>query len=166
MIKQWSVSNILTLKKSKFKAFCIPIKNHDEISELITELPTLDKNVNKASHPAMYAWKTANSNSKLINLKKLDNLNQGFNDNGEGGAGLRLQGMLDRLKLINILVIVSRWYGGTPLGPARFKCISDVGMEALKIGGYLNINPDKGWIDCLQVNSNTNNTTTNNSKRK
>lgn len=154
MSRQWSMSNILTLKKSKFKAFCIPIKNHSEIPSLLNELNKIDKNILKASHPSMYAWKTSEANLKEntdVILKKLINLNQGYHDNGEGGSGLRLQGMLDRIRLINILVVVSRWYGGTPLGPARFKCISDVGMESVKNGGYLNINPGKGWIDCLKV---------------
>lgn len=172
---RWSTSPILTLKKSKFKGWCIPIRSNAEIPQLLKEIPDLDKNVLKASHPTMYAWKTANSlvvesNIKKINkktnktndfntaiLNKLDNLNQGFHDNNEGGSGLRLLGMLDRIHLVNILVVVTRWYGGTPLGPARFKCISDVGMEALKIGGYLNNKPiDKGWIDCSLIKSKVN----------
>lgn len=154
MSRKWSISNVLILKKSKFRAFCIPIKNHAEIPNLLKELNQIDRNTLKASHPTMYAWKTSETNSSDVGgviIKKLINLNQGYHDNGEGGSGLRLQGMLDRMRLINILVVVSRWYGGTPLGPARFKCISDVGMESLKNGGYLSTNPGKGWINCLKT---------------
>lgn len=105
----------------------------------------------------MYAWKTANSNSNPDNspiLNKLVNLNQGFNDCNESGSGLRILGMLDRIHLVNILVVVTRWYGGTPLGPARFKCISDVGMEALKEAGFMEFKSsvrEKKWIDCLKL---------------
>lgn len=165
---KWSVSEVLTLKKSKFKAFCTPIKSNLIIPELLEDVYKLDKNISKASHPTMYAWKTADSNimvkkknnkNNMNNnntddaiLNKLINLNQGSHDNNEGGSGLRLLGLLDRLHLVNILVVVSRWYGGTPLGPARFKCISDVGMEALQNGGFLKIKPNKNWIDCSKIN--------------
>lgn len=172
MCNKWCVSPTLTLKKSKFRAFCIPIKSNLEIPELLKEVYKIDKTVEKASHPTMYAWRTAtstcmasnpslknkgkNKNNNLeaesIILNKLVNQNQGFNDNNEGGSGLRILGMIERIRLVNILIVVSRWYGGTPLGPARFKCMSDVGMEALQIGNYLNTKPRKGWIDCLKIN--------------
>lgn len=174
MNPKWSVSNVLVQKKSKFRAFCTPIKSNLSIPELLNDLTTLDKTIQKASHPTMYAWKTASSELETAGcntakskkskgkktdeltvessvLSKLVNLNQGFHDNNEGGSGLRLLGMLNRLHLVNILVVVSRWYGGIALGPARFKCMSDVGMEALQNGGYLASKPGKGWTDCSKV---------------
>lgn len=150
----WIQSSTLVLKKSKFKAFIIPIKTNNEIPQLLKEVYTLDKHLKTASHPTMYAWKTADSNSNSSKITKLQNVNQGFNDNNEGGSGQRILGLIDRIKLFNILVIVSRWYGGTPLGPARFKCISDVAMEAVKNGGYFNSNGgnNKSYTDCLKIN--------------
>lgn len=164
MLGKWSTSSTLVLKKSKFKAFVTPISSQTEIRQLLNEIYTIDNTVEKASHPTMYAWKTATSVNTMEKkskkncsireeylLPKLNNLNQGFNDNNEGGSGLRILGMLDRIRLVNILVVVSRWYGGTPLGPARFKCMSDVGMEALQNGGYLNKGNNKNWVDCTKV---------------
>lgn len=176
-MSKWSASNVLILNKSKFKAFCTPLTSHSKIPELLQEIPLLDKTVKKASHPFMYAWKTSSTESATITdvqakksnskksrnrnevkqsnispvITKLRNLNQGSHDNNEGGSGDRILGMIDRLHLVNILVVVSRWYGGTPLGPARFKCMSDVGIEALRNGGYLSIKPGKGWIDCTNI---------------
>lgn len=155
----WHTSTIHTLKKSKFKGFCIPIANSNEIPNLIKHITSVDKNIAKSTHPTMYAWKTSDSNvsssDKSPIIDKISNLNQGFNDCNESGAGLRLLGMLDRIHLVNILVVVTRWYGGTPLGPARFKCISDVGMESLENGGFLKfkseINNNKKWIDCVKL---------------
>ncbi len=37
----------------------------------------------------------------------------------------------------NVLVVVSRWYGGIHLGPDRFKHINQAGRDALEVGGFL-----------------------------
>ena len=58
-------------------------------------------------------------------------------DDGESQAGGRLAHLLDILDLENVLVVVSRWYGGTLLGPDRFKMINTAARQALQIGGFL-----------------------------
>lgn len=149
-IKRWSISNVLTLNKSRFKGFCIPINSVEEVQLLLKDLPFLDKKLTSASHQAMLAWKICKSTGSKV-IAKPENLNQGSNDCGEGGSGLRLLGLLDRLHLVNVLVVVSRWYGGKPLGPPRFKCISDVAHESLLKGGYLEQKAGKGFIDVSLV---------------
>jgi putative IMPACT (imprinted ancient) family translation regulator len=68
-------------------------------------------------------------------------------DDGEDAAGTRLAHLLDimvlspfsvlrRQDLKNVMVIVSRWYGGVMLHGDRFKHISNVGREALEVGGF------------------------------
>jgi len=37
----------------------------------------------------------------------------------------------------NVMLVVSRWYGGIMLHGDRFKHISNAGREALQIGGFL-----------------------------
>jgi len=37
----------------------------------------------------------------------------------------------------NVLVIVTRWFGGTHLGPDRFKHINHAARNALELGGFL-----------------------------
>ena len=39
--------------------------------------------------------------------------------------------------MTNVLVIVSRWFGGTHLGADRFKHIGQVARDALEVGGFL-----------------------------
>ena len=34
-------------------------------------------------------------------------------------------------------MVVSRWYGGTLLGPDRFKHINQAARDALELGGFL-----------------------------
>ncbi len=37
---------------------------------------------------------------------------------------------------VDVLVVVSRWYGGVKMGPARFRAILGVAREALLGGGW------------------------------
>eukprot|EP00834_Sanchytrium_tribonematis_P008011 NODE_832_length_3620_cov_0.696677.p3 type:complete len:233 gc:universal NODE_832_length_3620_cov_0.696677:750-52(-) len=55
-----------------------------------------------------------------------------YDDDGEDGAGHRLLFMLRQNKLTNIAVVVSRWFGGIKLGPARFKIITNIARDLLK----------------------------------
>lgn len=43
------------------------------------------------------------------------------NDDGESGAGMVIVRMLEREKLNNHIVVVTRWYGGKHLGGDRFR---------------------------------------------
>jgi len=58
-------------------------------------------------------------------------------DDGESAAGGRLAHLLEILELENVLVVVSRWYGGTLLGPDRFKLINQAARDALEKAGLL-----------------------------
>jgi len=42
-------------------------------------------------------------------------------DDGEAGAGIVILRMLERSGLRNHVVVVTRWYGGKPLGGDRFR---------------------------------------------
>jgi putative IMPACT (imprinted ancient) family translation regulator len=42
-------------------------------------------------------------------------------DDGEAGAGAVILRMLERAGLTDHVVVVTRWYGGTPLGGDRFR---------------------------------------------
>ena len=52
-------------------------------------------------------------------------------DDGEYGGGERLVALLKHSDSFNVILIVSRWYGGIHLGNARFKCISQAAKSAL-----------------------------------
>lgn len=58
-------------------------------------------------------------------------------DDGETAAGGRLAHLLEILELEDVLVVVSRWYGGTLLGPDRFKLINQAARDALEKAGFL-----------------------------
>lgn len=61
-----------------------------------------------------------------------------FDDDGESAAGGKLMQMLRSMRVVNVVVVVSRWYGGINLGPARFKCINTVAGELLRMCSDMN----------------------------
>jgi putative IMPACT (imprinted ancient) family translation regulator len=54
-------------------------------------------------------------------------------DDGEDAAGSNLAHLLAVRKVDNVFVMVSRWYGGIPLGPARFKHILAAARQAIDL---------------------------------
>jgi putative IMPACT (imprinted ancient) family translation regulator len=53
------------------------------------------------------------------------------NDDGEDGAGMRLSQLLQLRNEMNVLVVVTRWFGGIHLGPKRFAHIVAAAQEVL-----------------------------------
>ena len=85
---------------------------------IVVEQLKEDKKIAQATHNIM-AWKLKEGGI------------QGRDDDGEGGAGDRLLFMLDRQEFEDIVVVVTRWYGGIHLGGARFKIISNCARELI-----------------------------------
>lgn len=57
-------------------------------------------------------------------------LRTGFDDGGEQWAGSKVLKIMQAEGTLDAVVIVSRWFGGTLLGPARFKHIETCASEA------------------------------------
>lgn len=92
----------------------------------LAELLFNDKKVARASHN-MFAYRFTKDGTLFS-----DN-----DDDGEKGSGAKLASLLHLSKVDNVLVVVSRWYGGIHLGPARFKHIASVGRDGLVQAGFL-----------------------------
>ncbi|KAH7906640.1 ribosomal protein S5 domain 2-type protein [Hygrophoropsis aurantiaca] len=56
-------------------------------------------------------------------------LKTGFNDDGEQWAGSKILKVMQTESVLDAVVIVSRWFGGTLLGPARFTHIETCARE-------------------------------------
>lgn len=118
----WNESSIITDRKSKYQARSITLTNALEIPSILEQLKAENKHIAKASHPHIIAWRTTNPRA------------QGSKDNGEKGAGYRLLEAIERHNVEDVLVIVTRWYGGTPNGSLRFRHINNSALESLRIG--------------------------------
>ncbi|KAF9531378.1 ribosomal protein S5 domain 2-type protein [Crepidotus variabilis] len=57
---------------------------------------------------------------------------QGSKDDGESWAGGKVLKVMQQMAVLDAVVIVSRWYGGTMLGPARFSHIETCATEVCK----------------------------------
>ncbi|XP_022083903.1 protein IMPACT-like [Acanthaster planci] len=65
---------------------------------------------------------------------------QDCDNDGEAAAGPRLLHLLEILDVQNVMVVVSRWYGGIMLGPDRFKHINNAARNILDEHGYIQKN--------------------------
>jgi putative IMPACT (imprinted ancient) family translation regulator len=65
-------------------------------------------------------------------------------DDGETAAGGRLAHLLQILEVTNVLVVVTRYFGGIHLGPDRFKHINQAARNALEGGGFLDGEAKRG----------------------
>ena len=112
-------------KDSEFQGHVMDINNQDEVLPSIFSLYADDR-VSKATHN-IYAY-----------ILSSDSRHEHYEDNGEFGAGRKLLDYLKRNNIVNKLVVVSRWYGGTHLGPARFNYILEAAANAVEMHGHLN----------------------------
>lgn len=102
------------------------VESMDHVNWVLAELLG-DKKVAKATHN-MIAYKFEDANGRLVS----DN-----DDDGEKGSGAKLGALLDMADVENVMVVVSRWYGGIHLGSARFKWFASVARDALEESGFL-----------------------------
>lgn len=102
-IEDFTVSEILKIKKSKFIGYAIPITNENEVKASLNQV--------KAEHPNASHWCYAYQFG-------IDTITYRANDDGEpsNSAGKPIYGQIQSFKLTNILVVVVRYYGGTKLG--------------------------------------------------
>ena len=112
----------LTDRKSVFQAHVAKTNNPKEIHLLIQALKNGSSKIAKAAHN-IWAYRVGET--------FFDN-----DDDGETAAGKRLALMLDTGGFKNVLVVVTRWYGGIHLGPDRFRHIKNVARILLVREGF------------------------------
>ena len=111
-------SQVIEEKGSQFQAHIIKINSSEQV------IPSLHKlfrnhNIAKASHNS-YAY-------------RINEVSQNSNDDGEYGAGNKILKLLEEQNRTNVLVVVTRWYGGSKLGEKRFVNIAKVTNDVLKM---------------------------------
>lgn len=116
-----------TDRKSTFQAHAAHVR---EVSEVKIVLDNLKQNrkIGNACHNIM---------AYRIFCQERNAFLQDCDDNGELHAGSRLLHLLQILEVKDLVVVVTRWYGGILLGPDRFKHYNNSARELLKSAGYI-----------------------------
>ncbi|KDR22562.1 protein IMPACT-like [Zootermopsis nevadensis] len=118
---------VITDRKSVFQGHTAIVRNTEEVSQVLEELYQ-NKKIAHATHN-MYAYRICKEDTKCCI--------QDCNDDGEAQGGSRLLHLLQILHLQDIMVVVTRWYGGVHLGPDRFRHIGNAARQVLDIAGLI-----------------------------
>lgn len=122
----WVLSDTVTERKSVFVARAAKVTSKDQAEAYVDHLLTTHKAVAQATHN-ITAWRIRGESNTTF---------QDCDDDGETAAGSRLLHLLQLMDVWNVMVVVSRWYGGVHLGPARFRLINSVARDAIVKGAF------------------------------
>ncbi len=135
------VGETVTDRNSTFQSHVIKVESMNQINKILKYLKSNNK-IQKATHN-IYVYRFQDETKKVPKSKSIEeSITEGFDDDGEEGAGNRLLTVLQKMKVYNFLVVVSRWYGGINLGNDRFRHIND---SAKKI--ILSYKSNFDWIN-------------------
>ncbi|KAG5660528.1 hypothetical protein KAF25_003134 [Fusarium avenaceum] len=118
----WTASKRIT----EFVAHVAPVTSPSQASSYVESLLESDKRIRNATHN-ITAWR--------VRAEGIEH--QQFNDDGESGAGSRLLQLMQSMELWDSMVVVTRWYGGAPLGSKRFRLITAVASDAFARAGMV-----------------------------
>lgn len=122
----WVIAPAITEKKSVFVGRAVVVSSTSEAKQNIQHLLATDRKVAKATHN-MTAWRIRGADGTSF---------QDCDDDGETAAGTRILHLMQMMDVWDVLVIVSRWYGGVLLGPDRFRIINNAARDALTAAGF------------------------------
>lgn len=123
----WTLSEVVTEMKSVFVARCAPVDSPDQATRYLQHLLDSDKKVRSATHN-ITAWRIKGTNGVSF---------QDCDDDGETAAGGRVLHLMQLMDLWNVMVVVTRWYGGHQLGPKRFSIINATARDAFVKAGFV-----------------------------
>ncbi|RAH80586.1 aromatic amino acid aminotransferase [Aspergillus japonicus CBS 114.51] len=134
---EWIVSEVITEKKSVFVGRAARVTSLGQAKASLDYLLASEKRVAAATHN-ISAWRIrerrkipggASAGGEVSVVQDCD-------DDGETAAGGRLLHLMQLMDVWDVVVVVTRWYGGVLLGPDRFRIINAAGRDALVKGGF------------------------------
>lgn len=127
----------ITEKKSVFVAHVATVRSLEDVHLFLSELKR-DRKVASATHNIV-AYRFTKQ-SKVTGEELIE---ENRDDDGETGASSPMLFLLQRSKVVNVCVVVTRWFGGVLMGPDRFRVITNVAKELLQQEGYLKTSSKK-----------------------
>ncbi|CAG8000708.1 unnamed protein product [Penicillium olsonii] len=129
----WILSDVMTEKKSVFVGRVARVDSLAQAQAFLDHLTATDRKVAAATHN-ISAWRIRQKKEGASDAG--ETVVQDYDDDGETAAGGRLLHVMQLMDVWNVVVVVTRWFGGIHLGPARFRLINDAGRDALVKGGF------------------------------
>ncbi|KAI0913308.1 RWD repeat domain-containing protein [Ustulina deusta] len=123
----WVLSDPVVELRSTFVARCAAVSSTAEAEAFLQHLLASDKKVRAATHN-ITAWRIRGPNNTAF---------QDCNDDGETAAGSRLLHLMQLMDLWDVMVVVTRWYGGQKLGPRRFALINQAARDSFVRAGLV-----------------------------
>lgn len=118
--KTWTASRTLKSRDSTFVAHAAPITSPTARAGLIKTLMADKPHLEGATHNA-WAVRTSFGNSPLKQEASFDD--------GETGCGNLMLQVMREVDVTNTVIVLTRWFGGTMLGPDRWRlmreCVND-----------------------------------------
>jgi hypothetical protein len=111
----------LTDRKSTFQAHVARVHSAEDVQAVLAHLYA-NRKVARATHN-IRAHRFRDARGAV----HADN-----DDDGEDAAGGRLAQMIELMAADDVLVVVSRWYGGIQLGPDRFRHINNAARKLIE----------------------------------
>lgn len=118
-MKRRILKNIIIDRKSKYTAIIGFVSAKSEVKKFMEEL-LKDKYFQKATH-----------NSFAYRIRENGAIIEGKNDDGETGAGMCILREIQREDFVNVIVVVTRYFGGIHLNADRFKNVINATKEIL-----------------------------------
>uniref|UniRef100_A0A1B6MFS3 RWD domain-containing protein n=1 Tax=Graphocephala atropunctata TaxID=36148 RepID=A0A1B6MFS3_9HEMI len=119
---------VITDRKSIFQGHAAVINSVHQVKQMLSVLLG-NKKIAQATHN-IYAYRMTKDGQP-------DCMVQDCEDDGESAAGSRLLHLLQVMGALNVMVVVSRWYGGVHLGPDRFRHINNAARRVLQQSGLI-----------------------------
>lgn len=111
----------ISLKKSTFQGHAAIVYTVDDVKRVLKKLQE-NRKVSQATHNIVAYRLSGVAEGSFV---------QDYADDGEINAGSRVLHLLQIMDVKNVVVVVSRWYGGILLGPDRFRLINNCAREAI-----------------------------------
>ena len=119
------LERVIVDRGSVFTATLFPASTADEVKRALEEL-VKDKHFRFASHNVV-AYRLPGPDGQVVEHK-----DDGYSGRGrEAGAGRVVLEVLRAKDVVGAVVVVTRWFGGTPLGGARFRHFGAAAGQAI-----------------------------------
>ncbi|CAK7270765.1 hypothetical protein SEPCBS57363_004270 [Sporothrix epigloea] len=139
----WSTSQTISLKGSTFVARATTMTEVGQRAGLIRSLMEAQPGLLTATHNA-WAYRVQGTGDYSHNVR------QDSYDDGETGCGDLMLRVLQELGAVDTLIVLTRWFGGTMLGPDRWRlmrnCVTGAMAERLhRTGNDVGLGGEAIW---------------------